>query len=200
MSVDTRSETPFQEPESSQLHLLIGQFDLARGNLLYASERLAQRPLSKYADPVQTQGNSIVTIMEDITWAIIANPDESDTQKSLMLGTIIEEDDKLRVAGLSRIFEGVFEESGQDRHMIASGIEELLARDDITQEAFVSHLIGGYQANLQADLFRLQEAVNASSKAKLIRVGKLASKHAFDVLKTGAAVSLGIAVAKRFRK
>jgi hypothetical protein len=133
---------------------------------------------------------------------IVDNPEIDDQEKSDLLAVILKEDDIKRVFHFSNLVpekvKGIFKEEVTTRKDLAASIARNL--EDAEPDEFKAHMAGHFQHNFELDLNKLMEAVESMPSAKLLTLSKAIGKHALDIAKITAGVTLGIAFSRMRRR
>jgi hypothetical protein len=189
------------KPEYDLLDLIDG-LDVARNRFFEASKTYTSLPTSTHFDEM---GEQILEMSEAFMRAasfIVDNPEIDTQEKSDLLAVILKEDDAKRVFHFSNLVpekvKGIFKEEPISRKDLATSIASNL--EDAEPDEFKAHMAGHFQHNFELDLNKLMEAVETMPSAKLLALSKAVGKHALDIAKITAGVTLGIALGKMRRR
>lgn len=195
MAVETDSQYP--QPSGQGLIEVLEASDCLRQTFFEATARYVQRPTSTNANRMATCANNASAMFMRALDVIVGDTGTDPDEKGQMIATLLKGDDRERVSIFSNLLPkrtGAFSEDPYDceelSDLISTGLE-MGDDDEVLVEASAQ-----YHSNLAADVGKLTELVGDTPQAKFLRYGKLAGKHAFDVAKVGAGVTLGLLAAR----
>jgi hypothetical protein len=188
-------------PEHDLLDLIDG-LDVARNRFFEASKLYTHMPTSANFDVMGAHILDVSDAFMQTASFIVDNPEIDDQEKSDLLAVILKEDDIKRVFHFSNLVpekvKGIFKEEVTTRKDLAASIARNL--EDAEPDEFKAHMAGHFQHNFELDLNKLMEAVESMPSAKLLTLSKAIGKHALDIAKITAGVTLGIAFSRMRRR